>query len=93
MKKIRVRARVYDHTTKEYVQKMVDRPISDELAKMLQEELHNADYKSYGHGCGEDSKKRLPYNTPLASQRRFTICPEFFILDEEGNSIGGWEGV
>lgn len=97
MKKIRVTARVYDKTTHEYVQSYVTREISDEFAEAIKKEFacqHDAGmkYESFGHGRN-GNKERLPFNTPLASQRRYWIDPMFHLLDDDGNEIAGWRGI
>lgn len=93
MKKLVTVARVYDTTTMEYVQKTCSYPISDALAEAIARELDfgNKHIKTEGHGAN-DSKERLPYKTPLASQKRFYIDPQFHVADEEGNYLCGWQG-
>lgn len=91
MKKIRVIARVYDKTTREFVQSIVKREISDEFAEAIKKEFscqHDAGmkYETLGHGR-EGNKDRLPFSTPLASQKRYWIEPMFHLLDDEGNEI------
>ena len=95
MKKIRVTARIYDRTTREYVQKMVSHTISDQLASMIQKELYEADgsaFEVHGFGAGTDNRKIPGLRTPLCSQKRFFIEPMFHIIDEEGKEIAGWRG-
>lgn len=97
MKKIRVIARVYDKTTREFVQSIVTREISDEFAEAIKKEFavqHDAGmkYKAFGHGR-EGSDRKLPYTTPLSSQKRFWIEPMFHLLDDEGNEMAGWAGI
>ena len=96
MKKIRVVAKVYDTTTHEYVRKYVTKTISDELAAMIQKELSETGGEGFstgGHGCGENPKARLSgLSTPLASQKRFHLDPQFQLLDDNNNIISGWMG-
>lgn len=96
MKKIRVKTIVYDRTTMEYVQKIVTRIISDELAAMIQKEFCESDgsaYEVHGFGTGEAGVGKVPgLRTPLASQKRFWIEPQFHVIDEDDNEIAGWRG-
>lgn len=97
MKKIRVNTVVYDRTTREYIQKSVSRPISDELAAMIQKEFRESDLSSYevhGFGTREAGNGKIPgLRTPLASQKRFWIDPQFYVLDEDDSEIAGWRGL
>lgn len=96
MKKIEVRAVVYDLTTMEYVQKIVTHTISDELAAMIQKEFRESDGSAIevkGHGAGDNCNKKLPgIRTPLCSQKRFFIEPQFHVIEEDGKEIAGWRG-
>lgn len=96
MKKIEVRTVIYDRTTMEYVQKIVTHTISDELAAMIQKEFRESDgtaYEVYGFGSGENGNGKIPgLRTPLCSQKRFSIDPQFHVIDEDGNQIAGWRG-
>lgn len=96
MKKIRVKTVIYDRTTMEYVQKIVTHTISDELAAMIQKEFSKSDgsaYEVHGFGCGESGDGKIPgLRTPLCSQKRFAIDPQFHVIDEEGKEIAGWRG-
>lgn len=96
MKKIRVIAKVYDTTTCEWVQTIVTKTISDELAEMLQKEFRESDGTSYetkGHGRGEDRGKIPGLRTPLCSQKRFWIEPMFHVVDEDDKEYCGWRGL
>lgn len=97
MKKIEVRTVVYDRTTMEYVQKIVTHTISDELAAMIQKEFRESDgsaYEVHGFGSGEDGNGKIPgLRTPLCSQKRFFIEPQFHVIDEDDNEIAGWRGL
>ena len=95
MKKLRVVARVYDMNTREFVQRMAEIPVSDELVKSLQQAIHPegpdpSPIHAFGHG---DGKNRLGFTTPLASQKRFRLDPVLEIIDENNNIIGGWCGM
>lgn len=96
MKKIRVIAKIYDRTTMEYVRKIVTHTISDELAEMIRKEFRESDGTAYevrGHGAGENPNNKIPgIRTPLCSQKRFFIEPQFHVIDEDGNEIAGWRG-
>lgn len=97
MKKLRVTAKVYDLTAREYVLKYVSHTISDELAAMIQKEFAETGGEGFsigGHGCGENPNARLSgLSTPLASQKRFFIEPQFHVIDENNNEIAGWRGL
>lgn len=96
MKKIRVIAKVYDTTTKEWVQTIVTKTISDELAEMMQKEFRDSDGTSYetkGHGRGEEKGKIQGLRTPLCSQKRFFIEPMFHVIDDGEKEICGWRGL
>lgn len=96
MKKIEVRTVIYDRTTNEYVQKIITHTISDELAKMIQKEFAESDGSAFevrGHGVGENPNNKIPgIRTPLCSQKRFFIEPQFHVIDEDGKQIAGWRG-
>lgn len=97
MKKLRVTAKVYDRTTMEYVQKIVTHTISDELAALIQKEFRESDgsaFEVHGFGSGESGDGKIPgLRTPLCSQKRFAIDPQFHVIDEEGEIIAGWMGI
>lgn len=97
MKKIRVTAMVYDRTTREYVRKYVTHTISDELAAMIKKELYDSDGSAFstgGHGCGDNPGARIQcLSTPLASQKRYWIEPQFHVIDEDDNVLAGWRGL
>lgn len=94
MKTLQVVARVYDTQTREFVQRMAEIPISDELAQDLRKAISGnggpSPIKAYGHG---DTKTRLCYATPLSNQSRYHIDPMLQIIDEEDNIIGGWRNM
>lgn len=96
MKKIRVKTVVYDRITREYVQKIVTHTISDELADLIKKEFVEADgtaFEVHGFGTGEDGDDKIRgLNSPLASQKRFWIKPQFHVIDENDNEIAGWRG-
>lgn len=97
MKKIRVKTVIYDRTTMEYVQKNITHTISDELAALIQKELSESDgsaFEVHGFGSGESGDGKIPgLRTPLCSQKRFAIDPQFHVIDEEGKEIAGWMGL
>ena len=94
MNKIRTIARIYDRKTGEYIQRIVECPISDELAKALAKEINGPDHKEIrGKGHGDDDSI-LVLSTPLRNQERFHADPvlEIISIDDNGNeaTIGGW---
>lgn len=97
MKKIRVKTVIYDRTTREYIQKWITHTISDELADMIQKEFRESDgsaYEVHGFGSGEDGQGKIPgLRTPLCSQKRFAIDPQFHIIDEDDNELAGWRWI
>lgn len=97
MKKIRVKTVIYDRTTMEYVQKNITHTISDELAALIQKELSESDgsaFEVHGFGSGESGDGKIPgLRTPLCSQKRFAIDPQFHVIDEEGKEVAGWMGL
>lgn len=95
MKKIRVKAVVYDRTTQEYIQKTVTHTISDELAMMIKKEFSDSDFSAIdiqGFGAGADMRKIPGIRSLLCSQKRFFIEPQFHVLDDDGKEIAGWRG-
>lgn len=97
MKILRTIAKVFDRTKQEYVQRVVEHPISDELATLLIEEINiNTGHRRISaHGHGDDLKP-LPLSTPLRSQKLFYLNPILHIVDQKEDGaeevIGGWTG-
>lgn len=97
MSKIRTIARVYDRKTGEYIQRIVECAISDELANALVKEINGPDHKEIiGRGHGDD-ESNIALSSPLRSQKRFHADPvlEIVSTDENGNesTIGGWRFI
>jgi hypothetical protein len=95
MKTLRVTARVYDLETREYVQRHVECPISDEVADGLCKAINGqptSPLKAYGHGSNKDED--LGLDTPLADQKAFCIDPRLTIIDNATDEIvGGWSNM
>lgn len=98
MKKLRVVAKVYDTKCMEYVQRVTEIPVPDEVVKGIFESMRidgPSPIHAFGHG---DSKKKLEYlKTPLRDQSRFILNADLRIVevDESGEEkeIGGWTAM
>lgn len=104
MKLLRITARVYDGKAMEYVQRINEVPITDEIAKALQDAIWNdrsngCPIHGYGHGDTRYDKRYCEgvSSTPLRDQRRFQIDPiiQLIEVDEQKGEkvIGGWSGI
>ena len=104
MKKIRVIAKVYDGKTGEYVQRISELPVADEVVKGIFDAMGQTEngcpIKSFGHGDTRYSKRYCDgvSNTPLRDQRRFMIDSILEVIETNGETgeekcIGGWRGI
>lgn len=99
MKKLRIIAKVYDRKTMEYIQRIAEIPVTDEVITGIQAALQSEDscpIHAFGHGDSQTEK--LQFSTPLRDQSRFYIDPQLRLIDIDdttGNEecIGGWQGM
>lgn len=105
MKVLRVVARVYDTKTREYVQRGVELPVSEEVVKGIQDAIHpegatSSPLRTFGHGSTRYDKRYCEdvVSTPLRDQRRYLIDPQLLLFDlneetGEYTENGGWSGM
>ncbi len=99
MKKLRIIAKVYDRKTMEYVQRIAEIPVTDEVITGIQAALQSGDscpIHAFGHG--DSQKEKLQFSTPLRDQSRFYIDPQLRLIDIDETTgkeecIGGWQGM
>lgn len=99
MKKLRIIAKVYDRKAMEYVQRIAEIPVSDEVITGIQAALQSGDscpIHAFGHG--DSPKEKLHFSTPLRDQSRFYIDPQLLLIDIDETTgreecIGGWQGM
>lgn len=94
---LRTIARVYDRKTHEYVQRIVETTIPDDVAEALIHHVNGSrnsacNIRGYGHG---DDDSNLDMKTVLRDQELFHIDPmlEIVINDKKGEPLctGGWQ--
>lgn len=89
--KVKVIATVLDTKTMEYVQRIVEFPVTNELATMLAKEFHSN--QSYGYGDKDKKKDVKGLATILRDQKRFNIIPRLLIMDDEDKIIDSIDGM
>ena len=94
MKQLRVTAKVYDLETREYVQRITEVAIPDEVAAGLIKAINGqptSPVRAYGHG---DTRDELDLDTVLADQSAFRIDAQLAIIDtDEDRIIGGYANL